>query len=87
MIFPIDRDDNAEKAADFRHGSSDGIREAGDSPDFSGRYGTWAGSGLLGAEAEKNKAEQADPEEHASAQCGYPDLTSLFARNFVFAYI
>jgi len=87
VIFPIDRDDNAEKAADFRHGSSDGIREAGDSPDFSGRYGTWAGSGLLGAEAEKDQAKQAGPEEQASAQCGDPDLTSTFVCNFVFAYI
>jgi hypothetical protein len=73
---------------------TDGVSEVGDSPSlaanplggtdwgsrtgFSVRYGTWAGSGLLGAEAEKNKAEQAGPEEQASAQCGYPDLTSPF---------
>jgi len=56
-------------------------------PDFSVRYGTWAGSGLLGAEAEKDQAKEAGPEEQASAQCGDPDLTSTFVCNFVFAYI
>jgi hypothetical protein len=82
---------------------TDGVREVRDSPsfaanpfggiaskgrpDFSFRYGTGAGSGLLGAAAEKNKAEQAGPEEQASAQRGDPDLTSPFVCNFVFAYI